>query len=347
MTPTSIEHRDVVIIGAGLAGLAAAQRLGPTRRVAVLDKGRSVGGRLATRRIGEARLDHGAQFMTVRSAAFAEQMAAWERDGLTRVWHRGFGDDGHDRHVATGGMNSLAKDLAGALEPLDTVEIMTSQMVMSISMTDDVWRVLIDDGTAWEAPAVIVTAPIPQAVALLIDSGVQLPNDLARIDYQHTIALLAVLDDHSAIAPPGMVDPADLDGTIWSFVGDQQLKGISAIPAICAHGNARWSRDHWDETDEVLAETLIESLTPHLGGAGIVEAQVKRWRLAMPERLWPAPYWASDPAGLWLTGDAFASSTAGHPNAEGAYLSGLAAADALIGDIPPPPDAAGRSNRSS
>ena len=347
MTPTSIEHRDVVIIGAGLAGLAAARRLGPSRRVVVLDKGRSVGGRLATRRIGEARLDHGAQFMTVRSAVFAEQMAAWERDGLTRVWHRGFGDDGHDRHVATGGMNSLAKDLANALEPLKTVEIAISQMVMSISVADGVWRVLIDDGTVWEASAVIVTAPIPQAVALLIDSGVQLPEDLARIDYQHTIALLAVLDDHGAIAPPGMVDPADLDGTIWSFVGDQYLKGISTVPAICAHGSAQWSRDHWNETDEALAVALTKALTPHLGGAGIVEAQVKRWRLAMPERLWPAPYWASDPVGLWLAGDAFASSTAGHPNAEGAYLSGLAAADALIGDIPPPPDAAPRSNRSS
>ena len=49
--------------------------------VVVLDKGRSPGGRLATRRIGEATLDHGAQFFTVRSDAFAARVDRWEADG--------------------------------------------------------------------------------------------------------------------------------------------------------------------------------------------------------------------------------------------------------------------------
>ena len=63
---------DVLVIGAGMAGLIAAaelQRAG--RRVLVLDKGRGVGGRLASRRIGEASFDHGAQFITARTPRFA------------------------------------------------------------------------------------------------------------------------------------------------------------------------------------------------------------------------------------------------------------------------------------
>ncbi len=335
MNQDTTGHCDVVIVGAGLAGLAAARRLADAeRRVVVLDKGRSVGGRLATRRIGEARLDHGAQFMTVRSDAFAEQMAVWERAGLTRVWHHGFSDDGHARAVATGGMNSLAKDLAAHLEPLDNAEIHTSQMVFSVSLDDDTPTVLIDDGTRWRAPAVLITAPIPQAVALLIDTEVGLPGELARIDYQHTIALLAVLDGPSTIAAPGMVDPDSLDDSIWSFVGDQHLKGISAIPAVCAHADDEWSRLHWELDDDTLASMLTDAAQEYLGDAGIIEAQVKRWRLAMPERLWPDAHWASDPPGVWLAGDAFSSSSARHPNAEGAYLSGLSAAEAIIRDIP-------------
>lgn len=55
--------------GAGMAGLTAAaelQRAGC--RGLVLDKGRGVGGRLASRRIGGASFDHGAQFITARLA---------------------------------------------------------------------------------------------------------------------------------------------------------------------------------------------------------------------------------------------------------------------------------------
>ena len=44
---------DVLIIGGGMAGLTAASELqGAGCRVLVLDKGRGVGGRLASRRIG-------------------------------------------------------------------------------------------------------------------------------------------------------------------------------------------------------------------------------------------------------------------------------------------------------
>ena len=58
-------NTETLIIGAGLSGLSAAQTLVRSgRSVLVVDKGRGVGGRLATRRIGDATLDHGAQFFT-------------------------------------------------------------------------------------------------------------------------------------------------------------------------------------------------------------------------------------------------------------------------------------------
>ncbi|MSO32728.1 MAG: FAD-dependent oxidoreductase, partial [Ilumatobacteraceae bacterium] len=60
--------KRVVVVGAGIAGLTAARALSHAgHSVIVLDKGRSVGGRMATRRIGDATVDHGAQFFTVRS----------------------------------------------------------------------------------------------------------------------------------------------------------------------------------------------------------------------------------------------------------------------------------------
>ena len=56
-------------------------------------------------------------------------------------------------------------------------------------------------------------------------------------------------------------------------------------------------------------------------------AQLKRWRFATPQAIWPEPCWAAadGPGPLVLAGDAFAG-----PRVEGAALSGLAAADALL-----------------
>ena len=47
----------VTVVGAGIAGLTAARALDGNHDVVVLDRGRSVGGRLATRRMGDA-VDH-------------------------------------------------------------------------------------------------------------------------------------------------------------------------------------------------------------------------------------------------------------------------------------------------
>jgi predicted NAD/FAD-dependent oxidoreductase len=328
---------DVIVVGAGLAGLAAAERLAARgRSVVIVDKGRSVGGRLATRRIGDARLDHGAQFMTVRSEEFAARIDAWRAAALVDIWHRGLGtDDGHPRYRATAGMNSLAKDLAAAL-PDDLVQIHCSQMAFSINPDDATnrWRVLIDDGSAWTAPAVIVTAPIPQAVSLLIDSGVELPEALAGIDYHRTIAVMVVLDGPSAVPPPGALGADALCDGIFSFVADQHLKRVSCHPAVTLHANDQWSLDNWDLDADAAAGAMIDAAAPWLGSAGIVEHQLKRWRLATPQRLWPERCWVSPDGAVVLAGDAFGTATTERSNAEGAYLSGRAAADAVSRDIP-------------
>jgi len=60
------ETAQVLVVGAGLAGLTAGRVLAAAGiDTVIVDKGLSVGGRLATRRIGDATLDHGAQFFTV------------------------------------------------------------------------------------------------------------------------------------------------------------------------------------------------------------------------------------------------------------------------------------------
>ncbi|MCX6540905.1 MAG: FAD-dependent oxidoreductase, partial [Actinobacteria bacterium] len=109
----------VVIVGAGLAGLTAARQLSDAgHHVVVFDKGRSPGGRLATRRIGSSRFDHGAQFFTIRSDAFAALVQPHLNSGLVFEWCRGFSPDGdgYPRYAVRAGMNAWAKALAVGLD---------------------------------------------------------------------------------------------------------------------------------------------------------------------------------------------------------------------------------------
>jgi predicted NAD/FAD-dependent oxidoreductase len=315
-----------VVVGAGLAGLVAARRLADAGQpVTVLDKGRSPGGRLATRRLdtprGVARLDHGAQFFTVRDPRFGALVDRWHAQGWVQQWCRGFGaTDGHTRFAGTGGMNTLARRLAEGLD------VRCGVLVFAIRPGSDgrAWRVHLDDGSVVEADSIIVTAPLPQAFSLLVTAEVTLPESLMRTDYDRTLALLMALDGPSAVPPPGGVQQPCAD---IAFVADNQAKGISDVPALTLHASPAWSLAHWDR-DPVEVESALGVLAqPWLGDAAVVTQQVKRWRFATPQTLWPDACWRTDEGGgpLILAGDAFAG-----PRMEGAAMSGWAAAEALV-----------------
>ena len=313
----------VVVVGAGLAGLTAARRLHADHDVIVLDKGRSVGGRLATRRIGAARLDHGAQFFTVRRPALRSQVDDWLERDVVRVWCHGFAgrEDGHPRYCGAHGMNALAKDLSVGLDcRFDT-------LVFACRPTEAGWEVVIDDGTVIEADALLLTCPVPQSWSLLVQAELAIPEQLFRRQYHRTIGLLAVLDTASAVPAPGGVqfDPDDA-ANAFGFIGDNQAKGISPVPAVTFHATQPWSLEHWDDDVNDLRTALLERAAPWIGDAGVVEAQVKKWRFAGPVDTWPDPCWVDDEHRVVLAGDLFAG-----PKVEGAYESGLAAADAVAG----------------
>lgn len=311
----------IVVVGAGLSGLVAARELSGEHDVTVLDKGRSVGGRLATRRLGDAKVDHGAQFFTVRGDAFRHQVEDWVERGLATVWCHGFSQpsDGYPRYCGTNGMNSLAKDLAIGLD------CRTEQMVFACRPTEDGWDVVVDDGTAIEADALVLTCPVPQSWALLVGADLDIPEELFRRQYHRTIGLLAVLDGPGAVPEPGAVqlDPADEAGD-FGFIADNRRKGISAVPALTFHATQPWSLAHWDDDLETLRATLLERARPWIGSAAVIESQVKKWRFAGPIEPWPDTTWSESEHRVVLAGDLFAG-----PKVEGAYVSGRAAAGAV------------------
>jgi renalase len=313
----------IIIVGAGLSGLMAARELhAQGHDVTVFDKGKGVGGRLATRRIGNATLDHGAQFFTVRSEVFSRHVEEWQHVGVVHEWCRGFADnDGHPRYVGTRGMSGIAKHLARNLD------VRVSHLVFSLEADDNSVTVITDDGARHACDAVILTAPLPQSFSLLFGAGIEMPAELRSIDYDRTLGLLAVLDspDHNVPTPGGVQFPDDT----FSFIGDNSAKGVSSTPALTFHANPAFSLQHFDDDLDSIHRLLLDAAEPWFARARVIESQPKKWRFATPQKSWPDPCWVAPGGRVVLAGDVFAG-----PKVEGAALSGLAAAAAVTGFSP-------------
>jgi len=310
----------VVVVGAGIAGLIAAQSLSKSGHdVVVVDKGRSPGGRIATRRIDDATLDHGAQFFTVRDSLFESHVSEWIASGVVTEWCRGFdtstqNNDGYPRYRGVHGMTDIAKHLAQGLD----VRCNTLAFSIARGVTSK-WQLKIDDGSVLDADAIIVTCPLPQAYALLVTADIELPESMLRTEYDRTICLLAVLNQSSAVTKPGGLQHPD---ETFSFIADNAIKGISSAAALTLHANPQFSLEHWDTSTDDVQRLLLERAIPWIGDATVITSQIKKWRLATPLTIWPERYWANDM--IVLAGDAF-----GGPKIEGAALSGLSAANYL------------------
>jgi len=322
---TTVGAMRIVVVGAGLAGLTAARALNDVHEVVVIDKGRGVGGRMSTRRVGDATLDHGAQFFTTHTDQFAAVVARWQAAGVAQPWFRGrlgpagvVDADGHIRFRGVESMNAVAKHLATGLD------VRTGTGATSIGQADgsDGWTVTIGDRSL-HAEAVVLTPPVPQSLALLAAGEVVLTADdlaaLTAVRYEPCLAVLALLDGPSGLPEPGAVDPED--GPI-DWMADNQRKGISSSPAVTIHATADFSREHWLSPDEVVVAALLAAAG--LPAAPSV-AQVQRWRYARPVVVHPARHLlAQGLAPLVFAGDAF-----GGAKVEGAVLSGHSAATSL------------------
>ena len=325
------DPNSCVIIGAGISGLLAARELRDAGwQVTVLDRGRSVGGRMATCRVGAGNFDYGAQFFTVRGERFDKLVNGWLKAGVAEEWTRGFADaegepneDGHPRYRGSEGMASIPKHLARDLN------VKSGERAVTVERGG--WKVVCESGLEASGAALLLTPPVPQSLALISSGAYELPEEtwrqLGEISYDPCIALMALLEGPTGVPAPGGVQ---IKGEPLDWIGDNQRKGISEVPGITIHAGPGWSRENFEAPDGELSGSLLSLAGDQLGSniaPRVVETSLARWRYSWVTNVHPEPYLvASEDPPLLFAGDAF-----GQPKVEGAALSGLAAADYLLG----------------
>lgn len=295
--------------------------------VAILDKGRGIGGRLASRRMGAGVCDYGMQYFTVSDRRFRVWVDEWLQQDVVREWTQDV--DGRAGYRGTHSSRSIAQHLAANLN------VRTQTFVVGVSWTGLNWQIESENTEKIDrGDSLLITAPIPQTLALLDNSHVTaaMRSKLDRVTYRSCLAVLALLDRPSSIPPPGGLR---LNDPVLAWVADNHQKGISPLAhTVTLHATPEFSRTHWDADDRLITERLSDLAAPWLQ-ASIVTSEVRRWLYSQPHTYYPGAYLACHAPGLFvLAGDAFSETPATEPSLQlqTAVLSGLAAAEYLLGN---------------
>ncbi len=307
----------IAIIGAGMAGLAAAGRLA-ARGVAsvIFEKSRGFGGRMATRRTGDLQFDHGAQFFTARGPDFFAQVSRWREAGVVDEWATG-------SYVGAPGMSAPAR----AMAPRHAC--VTQAQVSRLVRAESGWSVCDESGEI-SAPgngsydSVVLAVPAPQAIPLAASAGARMP-ELAHVEYAPCIALMLAFP--LAIHGPleNWLKPDDR--TIAWMARNSSKPGRPAdAQTWVVHARPDWSREHLEITADDLRAPLLAAFRAVTGIlTEPTHVSAHRWRYALVEQAVGVPCLFDADAMVGACGDWCLG-----PRVESAYDSGCAMADTLL-----------------
>lgn len=325
-----MENGRYAVLGAGIAGLACALKLARAgRSVTVFDKGRRPGGRVATRRMGGASFNHGAQFASAHGACFASVLDALAAEGTVAEWPQ------PGRYVGVPGMSALAGALeaqaraAGAVFHYERhaafLQAGPAGWLLRHAPAAEL-RPGEVSATAGEAEgpfaAVLVTLPAPQAAALLATADSALAAAAGRACYAPCWTVMARFE----AAVPGAHTYRDTDGPVAWAAREAARPGTPAGPeAWTIQAGAAWSTARLEEPAAAVGAAIVAAFQALSGAAAPAEVAVHRWRHALVTRpLWRTCLWDAarglGAAGDWCLG----------PRVEAAFDSGAGLAAAVL-----------------
>jgi len=332
---------SIAVVGAGIAGLACAMTLAESgQRVTLFDKGRSPGGRVATRRGSRhgdahstASFDHGAQFATARGDGFAAVLESLQAEGIVAPWPAAQRET-DTAYVGVPGMSALPRALAERLIR-QGVTINTERHVAWLHEGGALRHLPAAEaapgsthasgGTLSEKfDAVLLAAPAPQAIPLLLTRGHRYAERLANVAIAPCWAVMASFA--APVPAADVIRPAS--GPLVWIARNSNRPGHNALPdAWVLHAGAFWSRTHLDDTADSVIDTLMAAFSDAAGVALPVPTYVAahRWRYALVETPLGQEYLWDRSARIGVCGDWCLGA-----RVEAAYDSGVALARAVL-----------------
>jgi predicted NAD/FAD-dependent oxidoreductase len=298
------QHSDILIIGAGMAGLSCGTKLAQAGlSVRLIDKGRGPGGRMAARRAEvegtTVSFDHGAQYFTARDPAFRAAVAEWEALGVVARWPAA----GEEAWVGIPGMNGPIRALA------DTLDVRWNVRAEALTRLPDGW--FVDSGAdGFTADRLIVAVP-------------------ASVRSEPCWAVMAAFADTLAVDADTL---RDADAPISWAARNSAKPERAGSECWVLHASPARSRELIDCDREEVAPILLADFFAQAGAPPVapIHLAAHRWLYAMPQAVRGEPARYDGAARIGIAGDYLHS-----PRIEGAWLSGRALAEAVLEEVRP------------
>lgn len=313
---------NIAIIGAGMAGLAAARRLHeirPDLTCTIWEKSRGVGGRAATRRIEGAAFDHGAQYIkapTPELAIWLHEFAeppvdiarpVWTFDRTGTITAGDPAQNSDPKWTYPDGITRLARQMAADRD------IRFSTRIAKFVQRGEQYDVWDDRGEFVQtADALLITTPAPQGHALvaasMIDENVQasLLHELGQVRFR---PCLTITLKYAPVLRPrpwyALVNTDRAHPISWLAYEHVKPGRATDQHVVIAQMAPQWSQAHWDDETPAVAAQVARLLSDVLHEALPVPQWWDRqgWRYALPDNGADFDRLNDTATGLFFAGD--------------------------------------------
>jgi len=308
-----------LIVGAGMAGLACAERLSQAgHKVTLLDKGRGAGGRMATRRLptdlGETTFDHGAQYFTASDPRFDARVRHWVDAGKVAPWPAA----GEGAWVGFPAMNSPLKAMA------EDLDVRWATRVIQVSRQIAGWEVVTEAAGVFQCDRLVVALPAEQAGQLLEGVASEWSAQARTRASSPCWTVMLVFSEPLPTAPDCL---RGRDDAILAWAARNSSKpGRTGPESWVLQAGAGWSADNVETPRAQVEIDLLAAFSERLAISlpEVIAGSSHRWRYARPSVNGAGPLWDSG-LDLGLCGDWLAS-----PTVEGAWVSGIELSDKIL-----------------
>ncbi len=320
----------VAVIGAGISGLALANKLKKYFEVVVFEKSRGYGGRVATRRAGEFIFDHGAQFFKVKTDEFREYIKPMIDKGIVDIWkarfveidngkitnNRIWGDD-PSNYVGTPSMNSIGKYMANGLD------VRLSEKVANVAQGTK-WELYDEAGANIGEFDWVVSAIPPKQVIEMIPDVINLYSKISSYEMLACYSLMLGYEEKMDIGfDAALIKGADIS---WLSVNSSKLPGANNTTFLI-HSTNKWASQNIDRDRDWVKGYLcneLSNLVPiKTESANYIGLQ--GWRYANIKKQNNIEFFLDKDNKFGLCGDWFVQG-----RIEAAYLSGSHLGDQML-----------------
>lgn len=322
------------IIGAGLAGITAANKLKKYADITIFEKSRGVGGRIATRRANPYNFDHGAQFFTIRTSQFKSFCQPLIDQDIIKCWNGNFveiennkitqrrkWDENNPHYVGVPNMNAIGKYLSQGLN------IQLETKVHSINKINNKWHLYgVDTQPLGSYDWIIITAPAAQTLDLISHES-EFHNKVKPVKMQGCFSLMLGFEKPLSLEfNTALVRNADIS---WISVNSSKPDRNTSF-SLLIHSTNKWADKHIDDDRQEVLNYLRDHTSNIIGrDLSVADHQdIHGWRYANIAKQSGEDFLIDPEKNLGICGDWFIQG-----RIESAFISSFKMADMILQKI--------------